>query len=175
MLAELGVVERRYRAVLQGPRGRDGHGPREALWVARQTGCMTGWAAMPVRVGWGRWRTGRRGRGRVRVRFRGRWRRGSSGLRRAQPGWGRARFLWHLEREGVAPLPGRFWHALDHRQTWRDIAPAAGMPWRTLYRRYRQAPATMPRRKARIDMGQMAGLMETDVPTGRTSKHVPDG
>lgn len=40
------------------------------------------------------------------------------------------------------------WAAISKRPkpyTWRAIAPLTGMPWQTLYRRYRHRPARLPR------------------------------
>lgn len=35
--------------------------------------------------------------------------------------------------------------ARPHRHPWREIAPLVGVPWQTLYRRYRQPPERLPR------------------------------
>ena len=35
--------------------------------------------------------------------------------------------------------------ARPHRHPWREIAPLVGIPWQTLYRRYRQPLERLPR------------------------------
>jgi transposase InsO family protein len=74
--------------------------------VWRGSRCMSGWRAMR-RAGWAGWRTGRRGRGRARIRCPPRLRRGSRGCGGIIPGWGPSRIVWEPERAGVVPLPGR--------------------------------------------------------------------
>ena len=76
MLVELGVVEQRYRAVLEVLDGASVTEWRAGMgWRVRR--CMSGCAGMRTTVVWRLWRTGRRGRGRVRIRCRRRSRRGS--------------------------------------------------------------------------------------------------
>ena len=77
MLVELGVVEQRYRAVLEVL--EEGASVTEVArrhGVARQT--VHEWLApLCRRAAWAGWRTGRRGRRRARIRCPPRWRRGS--------------------------------------------------------------------------------------------------
>ena len=107
MLVELGVVEQRYRAVLEVlDEGASVTEVARRYGVARQT--VHEWLRRyAAEVGWAGWRTGRRGRRRARIRCRRRWRRGCVAMRRAHPGWGPRRICWQLERDGVTPVPGR--------------------------------------------------------------------
>ena len=41
--------------------------------------------------------------------------------------------------------------APSKRHPWREIAPLVGIPWQTLYRRYRQPPARLPRASVGVD------------------------
>jgi hypothetical protein len=41
--------------------------------------------------------------------------------------------------------------ARPHRHPWREIAPLVGIPWQTLYRRYRQPPERLPRASVSVD------------------------
>lgn len=86
----------------------------------------------------------------------------------------RVNALAHAREQAEIAFHQAIWQALDQRHTWREIAPATGMPWQTLYRRYRQFPATMPRREINLGASDTTALMHTEVPSGRTSKHVPD-
>ena len=98
MLVGLGVVEQRYRAVLEVLDGASVTGWLAAMgWCGRR--CMSGCGAMPMTAVLVDWRIGRRGRRRVRIMpavIEAR----VVALRRAHPGWGPARILWQLEREG---------------------------------------------------------------------------
>ena len=106
MLVELGVVEQRYRAVLEVL--EDGAPVTEVArryGVARQT--VHEWLARYANGGLG----GLADRSsrpascphqmppQVEARI--------AGLRRDHPGWGPSRILWELERAGTEPLPGR--------------------------------------------------------------------
>ena len=107
MLVELGVVEQRYRAVLEVlEEGTPVTEVARRYGVARQT--VHQWLARYANDG------GLAGLGdrssrpescphqmlaAVEARI--------VGMRRAHPGWGPSRIRWELERAGVAPLPGR--------------------------------------------------------------------
>ena len=107
MLVELGVVEQRYRAVLEVlEEGTPVTEVARRYGVARQT--VHQWLARYASDG------GLAGLGdrssrpascphqmlaAVEARI--------VGMRRAHPGWGPSRIRWELERAGVAPLPGR--------------------------------------------------------------------
>jgi hypothetical protein len=41
--------------------------------------------------------------------------------------------------------------ARPKRNSWREIAPLTGIPWQTLYRRYRHRPERLPRASFSID------------------------
>ena len=41
--------------------------------------------------------------------------------------------------------------ARPERHPWREIAPLVGIPWQTLYRRYRQPPERLPRSSVSVD------------------------
>ena len=132
MLVELGVVEQRYRAVLEVL--EDGAPVTEVArryGVARQT--VHEWLARYAdTAAWGGWRTGRRGRRRARTRCRRRWRRGSRACGGMHPAWGPSRIRWELEREGREPLPGRSrstgrWSAMGWWRR-RTQAAAGGLP-----------------------------------------------
>jgi hypothetical protein len=104
---ELGVVEQRYRAVLEVleegtpvVEWRAGRG-----WLGRR--CMSGWSGMPMMVAWLGWRIGRHGRPGALTRWALWWRRGSWGCAGITRGGGPSRVRWELERARVAPLPGR--------------------------------------------------------------------
>ena len=106
MLAELGVVEQRYRAVLEVLDGASVTDVAVRYGVVRQT--VHGWLRRYAADG---------GLGGLADR--------SSrplscphqmpasvealivAMRRAHPAWGPARIGWQLQRDGVAPLPGR--------------------------------------------------------------------
>lgn len=45
---------------------------------------------------------------------------------------------------------GAVW-ARPKRHPWREIAPLTGMPWQTLYRRYRHRPERLPRVSMSVD------------------------
>ncbi len=44
---------------------------------------------------------------------------------------------------GLPPRP--------NRHPWREIAPLTGMPWQTLYRRYRHRPERLARVSVSVD------------------------
>lgn len=41
--------------------------------------------------------------------------------------------------------------ARPKRHSWREIAPLTGIPWQTLYRRYRHRPERLPRVSLSVD------------------------
>jgi hypothetical protein len=45
-------------------------------------------------------------------------------------------------------------------RTWREIAPLTGMPWQTLYRRYRHRPERLPRQVESLDEQTIAKLID---------------
>jgi hypothetical protein len=57
---------------------------------------------------------------------------------------------------------GAVW-ARPKRHPWREIAPLTGMPWQTLYRRYRHRPEHLPRASISMDEHGSVG----NVPRGR--------
>jgi len=106
MLVELGVVEQRYRAVLEVlEEGLPVTEVARRYGVARQT--VREWLSRYANGGLG----GLADRSsrpascphqmppEVEARI--------AGMRRDHPGWGPSRILWELERAGVTPLPGR--------------------------------------------------------------------
>ena len=106
MLVELGVVEQRYRAVLEVLDGASVTEVARRYGVARQT--VHEWLRRYAGDGGLAGLVDRSSRPAscphqmpavVEARV--------VALRRAHPGWGPARILWQLEREGVEPLPGR--------------------------------------------------------------------
>lgn len=60
---------------------------------------------------------------------------------------------------------GAVW-ARPKRHPWREIAPLTGMPWQTLYRRYRHRPERLPRVSVSMDAHGSVG----NVPRRRTSQ-----
>ena len=107
MLVELGVAEQRYRAVLEVlDEGATVTEVARRYGVARQT--VHGWLRRYASDGGLAGLADRSSRPEscphqmgavVEARV--------LGLRRAHPGWGPSRIVWQLERDGVAPLPGR--------------------------------------------------------------------
>ena len=107
MLVELGVVEQRYRAVLEVlEEGTPVTEVARRYGVARQT--VHQWLARYANDGGLAGLADRSSRPQacphqmlpvVEARI--------VGMRRAHPGWGPSRIRWELERAGVAPLPGR--------------------------------------------------------------------
>ena len=107
MLVELGVVEQRYRAVLEVlDEGVPVTVVARRYGVARQTvhewlsryaneGGLAGLADRSSRPGSCPHQMSAVVEARV------------VGMRRAHPGWGPSRIRWELERAGVVPLPGR--------------------------------------------------------------------
>jgi hypothetical protein len=45
---------------------------------------------------------------------------------------------------------------------WREIAPLTGMPWQTLYRRYRRPPERFPGTAGGIDHDTLARIFDGD-------------
>jgi len=107
VLVELGVTEQRYRAVLEVlDEGASVTAVARRYGVARQT--VHGWLARYANGGGLAGLADRSSRPEscphqmsavVEARV--------LALRRAHPGWGPSRIAWQLERDGVAPLPGR--------------------------------------------------------------------
>ena len=107
MLVELGVVEQRYRAVLEVlDEGVPVTEVARRYGVARQT--VHEWLARYANDGGLAGLADRSSRPQacphqmspvVEARV--------LGLRRAHPGWGPSRIVWQLERDGAEPLPGR--------------------------------------------------------------------
>ena len=106
MLVGLGVVEQRYRAVLEVLDGASVTEVAGRYGVARQT--VHEWLRRYANDGGLGGLADRSSRPAscphqmpavIEARV--------VALRRAHPGWGPARILWQLEREGVVPLPGR--------------------------------------------------------------------
>jgi len=107
VLVELGVVEQRYRAVLEVlEEGTPVAEVARRYGVARQT--VHQWLARYANDGGLAGLADRSSRPgscphqmlpAVEARI--------VGIRRAHPGWGPSRIVWELERAGVAPLPGR--------------------------------------------------------------------
>jgi len=107
VLVELGVAEQRYRAVLEVlDEGATVTDVARRYGVARQT--VHGWLRRYAADGGLAGLVDRSSRPEscphqmsavteARV----------LGLRRAHPGWGPSRIVWQLERDGMAPLPGR--------------------------------------------------------------------
>jgi transposase len=62
-------------------------------------------------------------------------------LRREHPGWGPSRIRWELERAGVEPLPGR-WSVYRALIRHGLIDPAQGKRKRSDYRRWERGRAT---------------------------------
>jgi len=107
VLVELGVVEQRYRAVLEVlEEGTPVTEVARRYGVARQT--VHQWLARYANDGGLTGSADRSSRPEscphqmlpaVEARI--------AGIRRAHPGWGPSHIRWELERAGVAPLPGR--------------------------------------------------------------------
>ena len=106
MLVELGVVEQRYRAVLEVlDEGVSVTEVARRYGVARQT--VHGWLRRYAEDGLGGLadRSSRPAwcphqmSAQVEARI--------TGMRREHPGWGPSRIRWELERAGVVPVPGR--------------------------------------------------------------------
>ena len=109
MLAELGAVEQRYRAVLEAlDEGVSVTEVARRYGGVRQT-CTLGCAGMP-KAGWAGWRTSLRGRRRARMRCLRRPRRGSQGC----GGIIRGGSVADPMGAGAGPLSG---------------LPGAGAPW----------------------------------------------
>lgn len=52
--------------------------------------------------------------------------------------------------------------ARPKRHPWREIAPLTGIPWQTLYRRYRLPPERWPGTAGGIDDKTLAKIFEDD-------------
>lgn len=106
MLVELGVVEQRYRAVLEVLEGALVTDVATRYGVARQT--VHGWLRRYAQAGGLGGLVDRSSRpdscphqmpAAVEAKV--------VALRRAHPGWGATTILWHLQQAGIRPLPGR--------------------------------------------------------------------
>jgi transposase InsO family protein len=106
VLVELGVVEQRYRAVLEVLDGATVTDVARRYGVVRQT--VHEWLRRYANGGGLGGLPDRSSRpGSCPHQMPGAVEAAIVAMRRAHPGWGPATILWHLEREGVAPLPGR--------------------------------------------------------------------
>ncbi len=66
----------------------------------------------------------------------------------------RLQALAAARRQAELALHQAVWSAVwarPHRHPWREIAPLVGIPWQTLYRRYRQPPERLPRASVSVD------------------------
>lgn len=106
MLVERGVVEQRYRAVLEVLDGASVTDVARRYGVVRQT--VHGWLRRYANDGGLAGLPDRSSRpGSCPHQMSAAVEAAIVAMRRGHPGWGPATILWHLEREGVAPLPGR--------------------------------------------------------------------
>jgi transposase InsO family protein len=164
MLVELGVVEQRYRAVLEVL--QDGVPVTEVArryGVARQT--VHEWLARYAGGGLG----GLADRSsrpascphqmppQVEARI--------AGLRRDHPGWGPSRILWELERAGVTPLPGR---SAVYRALVRHglVDPKKRKRRREDYRRWERGRAMQLWQMDVMGRVHLAGGQEVKIVTG---------
>ena len=164
MLVELGVVEQRYRAVLEVL--EDGTPVTEVArryGVARQT--VHEWLARYADGGLG----GLADRSsrpascphqmppQVEARI--------AGLRRDHPGWGPSRILWELERAGTAPLPGR---SAVYRALVRHglVDPKKRKRRREDYRRWERGRAMQLWQMDVMGRVHLAGGQEVKIVTG---------
>ena len=164
MLVELGVVEQRYRAVLEVL--EDGVPVVEVArryGVARQTvhewlaryaaGGMAGLADRSSRPA----SCPHQMPAEVEARI--------AGLRREHPGWGPSRIRWELERAGVAPLPGR---SAVYRALVRHglVDPVKRKRRREDYRRWERGRAMQLWQMDVMGRVHLAGGQEVKVVTG---------
>lgn len=82
--------------------------------------------------------------------------------------------LANAREQAEVALHQAIWDALGQRETWRSVAPAAGMPWQTLYRRYRQPPASCRPRRPELTFEVVADLMGADLRSERAAEKVSD-
>ncbi len=52
--------------------------------------------------------------------------------------------------------------ARQNRHPWREIAPLTGIPWQTLYRRYRNPPERFPGTAGSIDDETLSRIFDAD-------------
>ena len=106
MLAELGVVEQRYRAVLEVlEEGLPVTEVARRHGVARQT--VHEWLARYAQGGLGGLADRSSRPASCPHQMPAATEARIVGMRRDHPGWGPSRIVWELERAGVVPLPGR--------------------------------------------------------------------
>ena len=165
MLVELGVVEQRYRAVLEVlEEGTPVTEVARRYGVARQT--VHGWLARYANDGGLSGLADRSPRPEscphqmppaVEARV--------VSLRRAHPGWGPSRIVWELEREGTGPLPGRssVYRALIRHQL---IVPGKRRRRREDYRRWERGRSMELWQMDVMGRVHLAGGQEVKVVTG---------
>jgi transposase InsO family protein len=165
VLVELGVVEQRYRAVLEVlEEGTPVTEVARRYGVARQT--VHEWLSRYANDGGLAGLADRSPRPAscphqmpavVEARI--------AGLRREHPGWGPSRILWELERAGVAPLPGR---SAVYRALIRYglIVPGKRKRRREDYRRWERGRAMQLWQMDVMGRVHLAGGQEVKVVTG---------
>jgi transposase InsO family protein len=164
VLVELGVVEQRYRAVLEVLEGgapvtevaRQYGVARQTVheWLARYAaGGLAGLADRSSRPA----SCPHQMPAEVEARI--------AGLRREHPGWGPSRILWELERAGVAPLPGR---SAVYRALIRHglVDPKKRKRRREDYRRWERGRAMQLWQMDVMGRVHLAGGQEVKVVTG---------
>ena len=164
MLVELGVVEQRYRAVLEVlEEGLPVTEVARRHGVARQT--VHEWLARYAQGGLGALadRSSRPAScphqmpPEVEARI--------AGMRRDHPGWGPSRIVWELERAGVVPLPGR---SAVYRALIRHglVDPKKRQRRREDYRRWERSRAMQLWQMDVMGRVHLAGGQEVKVVTG---------
>ena len=165
MLVELGVVEQRYRAVLEVlEEGVPVIEVARRYGVARQT--VHEWLARYANDGGLGGLADRSSRPQtcphqmpavVEARI--------VGIRRDHPGWGPSRIRWELERAGVAPLPGR---SAVYRALIRHglIVPGRRKRRREDYRRWERSAAMQLWQMDVMGRVHLAGGQEVKIVTG---------
>jgi transposase InsO family protein len=165
VLVELGVVEQRYRAVLEVlEEGTPVTEVARRYGVARQTvhewlaryandGGLAGLADRSSRPAWCPHQMGAAVEARI------------VGMRRDHPGWGPSRIRWELERAGVEPLPGR---SAVYRALIRHGLVVAGKRKRRRedYRRWERGAAMQLWQMDVMGRVHLAGGQEVKVVTG---------
>jgi transposase InsO family protein len=165
VLVELGVVEQRYRAVLEVlEEGVPVTEVARRYGVARQTvhewlaryandGGLAGLADRSSRPAWCPHQMPAVVEARI------------VGMRRDHPGWGPSRIVWELERAGVAPLPGR---SAVYRALIRHGLIVAGRRKRRRedYRRWERGAAMQLWQMDVMGRVHLAGGQEVKVVTG---------
>ena len=163
MLVELGVVEQRYRAVLEvlEEGRRSPRWPAVMVWRGRR--CMSGW---PLCAG----RAGRAGgpvvaAGVVPHQMPAAIEARIVSMRRDHPGWGPSRIVWELERARVVPLPGR---SAVYRALIRHglVDPKKRKRRREDYRRWERPPGDGLVADGCDGPGHLAGGAEVKIVTG---------